>query len=338
MSGRNPYSVLGVNQGASKDEIKKAYKKLAMKHHPDKGGDDKVFKEITNAYNTLTEDKKPQFHQSPFGDMDMFSQMFGGFGGRGGPFGGFRQQQHQHQQQPPPQKPKKNVKKVISVSMNDAYKGIEKKINIVSDDPCIDCKTVCGQCRGVGMKNIQTKTQMGSAFIIQTQTVKCDACVEGLITKNNPSCSKCNGKGNICTNKTVTINIEPGTLNGKTFTFNDILPNTILNFQVSITCMPNYSINNNNLTYIKKISFLDSVFGTIFEFEHPSGENVVVDTKTFDNIVLDKYIHVIQEKGMTKKHKLQVVFQVEQPNKINKDMDIDELNKAKDVLEKYLLF
>ena len=53
----NPYQVLGVSENASKDDIKKAYRKMAIKHHPDKGGDKAKFQEITNAYNALTEDK-----------------------------------------------------------------------------------------------------------------------------------------------------------------------------------------------------------------------------------------------------------------------------------------
>jgi DnaJ family protein A protein 2 len=342
MNGRDPYSVLGVSNGASKDDIKKAYKKMAMKHHPDKGGDEKIFKEITNAYNTLTNDKpkQPQFHQSPFGDTDMFSHMFGGFGRTGGPFGGFRQHQQHQQHQPesqPQQREMKNIKKVIIISMNDAYNGMEKKINIVSEDPCSECKTVCGQCRGVGLRNVQTKTQMGNAYIIQTQTIKCDRCVEGFIIKNNPTCSKCSGNGNISTNKNITIQIEPGTQTNKNYTFTNILPNTIITFQVNVTSLPNYSIDNNNLTYIHKISLLDSIFGTTFNFVHPSGDNITVDTKTFDNIVLDKYIHIIPNKGMTKQHKLQIVFHVEQPKRIKKVMDVDELNKAKEILKIFLL-
>ena len=339
MNGRDPYSVLGVSNGASKDDIKKAYKKMAMKHHPDKGGDEKIFKEITNAYNTLTEDKpkQPQFHQSPFGDMDMFSHMFGGFGRSGGsPFGGFRQQQRQPES-PPPQREMKNIKKVIIISMNDAYNGIDKKINIVSEDPCSECKKVCGQCRGLGKRNIQTKTQMGNAYIIQTQTVKCDGCVEGFITKNNPSCVKCNGKGNISTNKNINIKIEPGTQTNKNYTFTNIIPNTIVNFQLSVNCLPIYSIDNNNLIFVYKISFLDSIFGTLVSIEHPSGENITIDTKTFDNIVLDKYIHIIPNKGMTKQHKLHIVFNVEQPKKVKKGMDVEEMNKAKETLKTFLL-
>jgi DnaJ-class molecular chaperone len=333
----NPYSLLGVSQGASKEEIKKAYKKLAMQHHPDKGGDEKIFKEITNAYNTLTNDspQEHQFHQHPFNDMDMFSQMFGGRGG-GNPFGGFGGFGRQQSRQETHRDKMKPVKKAIIISMKDAFKGTTKKVHIVSDDPCNECTHVCGECRGTGMRNVQTKTQMGNAFIIQTQTIVCTYCVEGNVSKHNPSCALCKGKGNINTNKIITITIEPGTQNNKTFTFTNIIPNTILNFVISIENMENYTIDNNNLVYVQTISFLDSIFGKTFELEHPSGEKVNVNTKTFKNIVLDRFVFIIPEKGMTKQNKMQIIFSVDYPKEKNGDIDEDELNKAKHIIENFI--
>jgi curved DNA-binding protein len=89
------YQTLGVNKNASQDEIKKAYRKMSMKHHPDRGGDEKQFKQINEAYATLSDSQKKAQYDNPHqhqayhfnsGDVnDIFEQMFGGFGGA--PFG-----------------------------------------------------------------------------------------------------------------------------------------------------------------------------------------------------------------------------------------------------------
>ena len=87
----DPHTILGVPRDASKEDIKKAYRKLAMKYHPDKGGDPQKFQEISNAYDDLTNDK-PQEHLG-MDPNDMFQHMFGGMGGNpfgSDPFGGPR--------------------------------------------------------------------------------------------------------------------------------------------------------------------------------------------------------------------------------------------------------
>ena len=120
------YSTLGVNKGATAEEVKKAYRGLAMKHHPDRGGDSAEFQKIQEAYDTLGNDQKrqeydfsqqhgggQQFHfhsgNNPFGDV--FGNMFGG-GGFGGPFG-FRQQR--------PQNP--TVAITIEITLEEAFAG-----------------------------------------------------------------------------------------------------------------------------------------------------------------------------------------------------------------------
>src|SRR6185369_6555760 len=83
---KNYYDILGVDKKASKDDVKKAFRKLAQKHHPDKGGDEAKFKEITEAYSTLSDDRKRK-------EYDSYGRSFAGGapGGQGGgnPFGGF---------------------------------------------------------------------------------------------------------------------------------------------------------------------------------------------------------------------------------------------------------
>ena len=340
---RDPYSTLGVNRNASKDEIKKAYKKLAMKHHPDKGGDEKTFKEITTAYDELVNDKPSHMGGGgmPFGfdEMDIFSQMFGAGGARQSQFGGFpgfggfggggrpRQEKKTHV---------KSLKKNITITMKEAYYGVKKTVHINSEDECPHCVSICSECDGSGMKLVQVKQQMGHACIIHTQQVKCTNCNNGKIKK--PSCSMCNSTGILKTDKNVCITIEPGTQTNKVYTYSNVIPNTVLSFVIIVDRMTNFTIDNNNLVYIYKISFLDSIFGTEFSIEHPSGEKVKVNTKEMKTIVIDKQPLTIQGKGMTDKNVLQIFFQVQNPNGLNKNVSVEKLKTARDILNEYLVY
>jgi len=335
---RDPYSTLGVNKNASKDEIKKAYKKLAMKHHPDKGGDEKTFKEITTAYDELVNDKPSQMGGGmPFGfdDMDIFSQMFGGgarqshFGGFPG-FGGFSGGK--------PKQEKNNVKllkKSISITMKEAYYGVKKTVHINSEDECPHCISICSECDGSGIKMVQIKQQMGHACIIHTQQVKCTNCKNG--TTKKQSCSKCNCTGIIKTDKNVSITIDQGTQTNKVYTYSNVIPNTILSFVIVVERMENYTIDNNNLIYIHKISFLDSIFGTEFGIEHPSGEIIDVNTTEMKTIVVDKQPLTLQGKGMTQKNVLQIFFQIKNPKGVNKNVSAEKLKVARGILNEYIV-
>jgi len=339
---RDPYSILGVDRNASKDEIKKAYKKLAMKHHPDKGGDEKTFKEITTAYDELVNDKPSNMGGggTPFGfdEMDIFSHMFGGarqthFGGFPG-FGGFGSGGKPKQEN---KNSVKSIKKNISISMKEAYFGLKKTVHINSEDNCSHCVSICSECNGSGVKLVQMKQQMGHACIIHTQQVKCTNCNNGKINKS--SCSMCNSTGVLKTDKNICITIDPGTQTNKVYTYSNIIPNTILSFVIIVQRMENYTIDNNNLIYIHKISFLDSIFGTEFSIEHPSGEKLTVNTKEMDNVVIDKQPFTIEGKGMTNKNVLQIFFQVQYPKKVNKNnVSAEQLKSAKDILNQYFLF
>jgi curved DNA-binding protein len=122
------YQTLGVNRGASADEIKRAYRTAAMKHHPDRGGDANVFKQVQEAYATLSDDQKraeydnpqSQFREFKFGHGHPFEQMFG----QGHPFGdifGFRQARQQAN---------RNIQLQTSINLEDAFYGKELIANV----------------------------------------------------------------------------------------------------------------------------------------------------------------------------------------------------------------
>lgn len=122
------YSTLGVNRGATADEIKQAYRKLAMKHHPDRGGDPNKFKEIQNAYDTLSDPQRRAEYDNPnpfenqnFGGVPPEFESFFQFGFGGNPFGfHFNRQQARN----------KNLNVQTTISLEDAYNGKDLIANI----------------------------------------------------------------------------------------------------------------------------------------------------------------------------------------------------------------
>jgi DnaJ-class molecular chaperone len=121
----DPWEVLGVSKDADENTVKKAYRKLAMKHHPDKGGDSEKFKQIQNAYDRIIKGEPESEQQIPFDPFTMFGQFF--------------QQQQQKQLHD------------IHVKLEVAYKGHEINLKVSDKEACNSCK--CDVCRGKG--NIQ---------------------------------------------------------------------------------------------------------------------------------------------------------------------------------------
>ena len=136
----DPYEVLGVAKTAPDEEIKKAYRKLAIKHHPDKGGDPEQFKKVQGAYDILSDpEKKQNFDRFGTADgppqgfpPDIFSQMFGG-GGGGNPFG------FQHGGPRGPVR-RSNFDHELRVSFEESYRGTTRNMRITLDKTCFNCK------------------------------------------------------------------------------------------------------------------------------------------------------------------------------------------------------
>ena len=231
MNNKNLYDILGVSKTASEDEIKKAYKKLAIKYHPDRQGgksdkekqeaEDK-FKEIGAAYAILSDPQKRQRYDA-YGTVDedmmsgtgfdlgdLFKHMMGGFGGFEsffGNHGGFRQEYPEQA---------KSIQVNIPLSIEQIFTGYSHEIEYDVDYRCTECHgsggtgiELCPHCHGTGMI---TKTQQSGFGIIQHQS-PCPYCSgKGKIIKNK--CSKCNGTGIIRGKKKCKIEFSPGVNNG----------------------------------------------------------------------------------------------------------------------------
>jgi molecular chaperone DnaJ len=219
--GKDYYQVLGVSKSASQDEIKKAYRKLARKYHPDLNPGDKVseqkFKELNDAYSILSDSKKraeyDQFGSSPFGPGGPGYQQHRGFDSRESfDFGGFgdifsdlfgaRARQETYHTKGP------DMVMGLELSLEEAFSGVTRPITFNREIPCEVCKgsgaesaQVCDVCKGMG----GIKTSKG--FFKMSQP--CPSC-GGTGRKVTKVCSACGGRGKKLHTETVKVKIPAG--------------------------------------------------------------------------------------------------------------------------------
>jgi molecular chaperone DnaJ len=218
MSTRDYYEVLGVNRDASDEEIKKAYRKLAMKHHPDRNPDnpkaEEHFKEAKTAYEILSDGQKRSAYDQ-YGHAGVEQGAGGGFGGSAGGFsdafgdifgdifGGGRSRSNVHRGA--------DLQYNLEISLEEAARGTETKIRIPTQEECGTCHgsgakpgtqpTTCTTCGGHG----QVRMQQGF-FSIQQTCPKCHG--SGKIVAN--PCADCHGVGRVKRHKTLSVKIPAG--------------------------------------------------------------------------------------------------------------------------------
>lgn len=218
------YDILKIDKNASQEEIKKKFRKLAVQHHPDKGGDVDKFKEITNAYEILSDESKRSQYDM-IGDnanlQDILNNEGGmpfGMGGMGGgmpfdmngnsPFENIFQNFFNMNSK---KRQGKNIEKTVKITLKDAYFGIKKKYDINITKYCDNCNQFCEECKGVGYIN----KVIGNFGIMIQQRVNCNKCkTKGFVNKSNNNCTICNGKGSYNIKENINIDIIPGVKTG----------------------------------------------------------------------------------------------------------------------------
>ena len=235
MAKRDYYEVLGVSKDASASELKKAYRKLAIKFHPDKNPDDKEaeekFKELGEAYEVLSDEEKraaydryghSAFDGGGFGGgrgggfhdaSDIFSQVFGGAFGGGGfedIFGGGGRRRR-----PDGRQPGSDLRYDLEITLEEAAEGAQKELEIEKLETCDKCNGT-GSKSGSGMKTCPTckgqgvVTRQAGIFIQQTECPTCHG--SGQIISD--PCEKCDGEGRVEEETRIKINIPAGVDDG----------------------------------------------------------------------------------------------------------------------------
>ena len=292
---RDYYEVLGVSKSASADEIKKAYRKLALQYHPDRNPGDKAseekFKEAAEAYDVLSnDDKKARYdrfgHQGAAGGFgggaggmnmdDIFSNFGDIFGGDGSPFASFFGGQRGRNQRGRGQRGS-NLRVKVKLDLEEIANGVQKKIKVKKHIVCDTCSGIgakdsssyqtCNTCNGSGVIRKVTSTFLGQ---MQT-TGACPTCEgEGKIITNK--CTKCRGEGRVYGEEVVSIDIPAGVSEGIQLSMNgkgnagvrggsagDLLIN------IEETPHPELKREDNNVLYKLILNFSDVCLGTQVE-------------------------------------------------------------------------
>ena len=303
MSKRDFYEILGVSKSASDDDIKKAYRKLAIKYHPDKNPDDKSaeekFKEAAEAYEVLSNPEKRQRYNQ-FGHAgvggasgggggggshygggmnmdDIFSQFGdifgGGFGGGGRSSGGGRRVMRGS-----------NLRVKVKLNLQEIAKGVEKKLKVNKFVNCGTCKgsgakngtfDTCKLCNGSG---VQVRTQQTFLGAMQTQTT-CSGCNgEGKTVKDK--CNTCHGDGIVRAEEVISINIPAGVAEGMQLSVGgkgNAAPRGGINGDLLVLIEeeehPELKRDGSNLFYDSYVNFADAALGTSIEI--PTVDNKV---------------------------------------------------------------
>jgi molecular chaperone DnaJ len=356
------YNILGVNKGASKDEVKKAFYKLAHKYHPDKkGGNETKFKEVNEAYQVLSDDAKrskyDQFGSGfenmgqggygggaggfegfdfsgaqgfgnggadfDFGNLnDIFSDFFGGGGGR------------------PQARRGRDISTEIQISFSDSIFGIDRKILITKTSNCLICNgsgakagskmETCKHCNGQGKIRESKRTIFGN--IASTKT--CEVCLgEGVVP--HEICDTCKGKGVLRREEEISISIPAGIRDGEMVRMTGygeaITRGTAgdLYIKINVTPHPLFKREGNDLVMNLNLNLSDALLGTKYPIKTLDGD---IEVTIPEGVSINEILRVRGKgvpTGKNKRGDLLIKLNIKLPSKLSRKSRelIEELKK-----------
>lgn len=358
--GKDYYKILGIQKNATEDEIKKAFRKLAHKYHPDKsGGDEKKFKEINEAYQVLSDKNKRESYDrfgtaEPFGgagfDYGNFGKAWEGFSGQVdlGDLDeifdtffeglGVRPKRRTYRQG-------SDLEIVQEITLEEAFAGTEKEIRVKTFVACNKCKglggdpasgySVCAECSGRGEVKEQKKTFFG----VFSQIKSCERC-RGTGQIPNKVCESCKGSGRVMAERAVNIEILPGIHDNQIIQVKNMgeagergAGAGDLYVRVRVKPHSLFERKGDDLIVKKDLSVVDILLGRKVSIPTLSGKNIDLEIPSHFNL---KENLKIPGEGMPRfgtfgRGDLLVDFMVKAPKKPNA-----KIKKALEDLEEYL--
>lgn len=326
LSNKDYYKTLGISKTATKDEVKKAYRKRAMETHPDQGGKKEEFAEVSEAYECLSNAERRQVYDqygseaanqaaSGMGGMggmggfggrdprDVFSEFFRGFGGGGGDFGG-----DSGPRQAAP------VEVSVRLTLEEIAAGCSKTVRATKAAICKDCrghgtksqeaKPKCSQCQGTG--HVMQQRHMGGGMMQQLVS-DCPRCQgSGSVAKKDDECPRCTGAGFRNLASETNVQIPAGVPSAATMILRGEggqMPNAIAgDMHITITQSPHavFTRRGNDLTTTMNISLSESLLGLQRPLKLVSGRTVCVQSNPEDGILKQNSVIRLPGEGIPK--------------------------------------
>uniref|UniRef100_A0A1D1YNS7 DnaJ n=1 Tax=Anthurium amnicola TaxID=1678845 RepID=A0A1D1YNS7_9ARAE len=333
------YEILGVSKDSSQDDLKRAYRKAAIKNHPDKGGDPEKFKELAQAYEVLSDPEKREIYDQ-YGE-DALKEGMGGGGGHdpfdifqsffgGNPFGGGSSRGRR-------QKRGEDVIHPLKVSLEDLYSGTSKKLSLSRNVICSKCKgkgsksgasMSCASCQGSGMK--VSIRQLGPGMIQQMQH-PCNTCKgTGETISDKDRCPQCKGEKVVQEKKVLEVHVEKGMQNSQKITFPgeaDEAPDCTTGDIVFVLQQrehPKFKRKGDDLFVEHTLTLTEALCGFHYVLTHLDGRQLLIKTNPGEVVKPDQF-KAINDEGMPMyqrpfmRGKLYIHFTVDFPDSLTQE-------------------